>query len=309
MSRPSILVTAADLAPEAVALLHDYEVIFAGKAPQPDELIALARQHDPVGIIVRYGKVGVPIMDAAPALKVISKHGSGIDVIDQQAAAARGIAVKAAVGANAAAVAEHAWALILACAKSVPQLNDRMRAGHWDKATHKTIELSGRTLGVVGLGEIGRRVAAIGRAMGMRVLGFDPFASAAPEGVRLVELAQLWRESDVVSLHCPLTEENRRLLNRDTLASFKDGAILVNTARGGLIDEPALVDAMRSGKLYAAGLDSFETEPLPSPHPFRDVPNLILSPHIGGVSDAAYVNMGLGAARNVLAVLEGSSVA
>lgn len=309
MSRPSILVTAADLAPEAVALLHDYEVIFAGKAPQPDELIALAKQHDPVGIIVRYGKVGEPVMDAAPALKVISKHGSGIDVIDQKAAAARGIAVKAAVGANAAAVAEHAWALILACAKSVPQLNDRMRAGHWDKATHKTIELSGRTLGVVGLGEIGRRVVAIGRAMGMRLLGFDPFASAAPEGVELVELAQLFRESDVVSLHCPLTEENRRLLNRDTLASFKDGAILVNTARGGLIDEPALVDAMRSGKLYAAGLDSFETEPLPSPHPFRDVPNLILSPHIGGVSDAAYVNMGLGAARNVLAVLESSSVA
>jgi D-3-phosphoglycerate dehydrogenase len=309
MSRQSILVTAADLAPAAVALLHDYEVIFAGKAPQPEDLIALAKQHDPVGIIVRYGKVGPEIMDAAPALKVISKHGSGIDVIDQEAAAARGIAVKAAVGANAAAVAEHAWALILACAKSVPQLNDRMRAGHWDKATHKTIELSGRTLGVVGLGEIGRRVVAIGRAMGMRVLGFDPFASAAPEGVQLVELAQLFRDSDVVSLHCPLTEENRRLLNRETLASFKDGAILVNTARGGLIDEPALVDALRSGKLYAAGLDSFETEPLPSPHPFRDAANLILSPHIGGVSDAAYVNMGLGAARNVLAVLEERSVA
>ncbi|MCA7086781.1 hydroxyacid dehydrogenase [Cupriavidus cauae] len=309
MSRPSILVTAADLAPQAVALLRDYEVIFAGKTPQPDDLIALAKQHNPVAIIVRYGKVGPEIMDAAPALKVISKHGSGIDVIDQKAAAARGIAVKAAVGANAAAVAEHAWALILACAKSVPQLDDRMRAGHWDKATHKAIELSGRTLGVVGLGEIGRRVAVIGRAMGMRVLGFDPFASAVPEGVQLVELTQLFRDADVVSLHCPLTDENRRLLNRETIASFKDGAILVNTARGGLIDEAALVDAMRSGKLYAAGLDSFENEPLPSPHPFRDVPNLILSPHIGGVSDAAYVNMGLGAARNVLAVLESASVA
>jgi D-3-phosphoglycerate dehydrogenase len=309
MSRPSILVTAADLAPQAVALLRDYEVIFAGKTPQPDDLVALAKQHNPVAIIVRYGKVGPEIMDAAPALKVISKHGSGIDVIDQKAAAARGIAVKAAVGANAAAVAEHAWALILACAKSVPQLDDRMRAGHWDKATHKAIELSGRTLGVVGLGEIGRRVAVIGRAMGMHVLGFDPFASAVPEGVQLVELTQLFRDADVVSLHCPLTDENRRLLNRETIASFKDGAILVNTARGGLIDEAALVDAMRSGKLYAAGLDSFENEPLPSPHPFRDVPNLILSPHIGGVSDAAYVNMGLGAARNVLAVLESASVA
>lgn len=304
MTRPVILVTGADLAAPALDLLRDYDVLFAGKAPQADDLVALARNHNPVGLIVRYGKVGADVMDAAPALKVISKHGSGIDVIDQKAAAARGIAVKAAVGANAAAVAEHAWALILACAKSVPQLDARMRDGHWDKATHKTIELSGRTLGIVGLGEIGRRVAVIGQAMGMRVIAFDPFAGAVPEGVDLVELSALYRSADVVSLHCPLTDENRRMLDRGTLATFKDGAILVNTARGGLIDEAALVEAMTAGKLYAAGLDSFETEPLPSPHPFRDVPRLILSPHIGGVSDAAYVKMGIGAARNVLDVLQ-----
>ncbi|MBO4123621.1 hydroxyacid dehydrogenase [Cupriavidus gilardii] len=304
MARPVILVTGADLAAPALDLLRDYDVLFAGKAPQADDLVALARNHNPVGLIVRYGKVGADVMDAAPALKVISKHGSGIDVIDQKAAAARGIAVKAAVGANAAAVAEHAWALILACAKSVPQLDARMRDGHWDKATHKTIELSGRTLGIVGLGEIGRRVAVIGQAMGMRVIAFDPFAGAVPEGVDLVELSALYRSADVVSLHCPLTDENRRMLDRGTLATFKDGAILVNTARGGLIDEAALVEAMTAGKLYAAGLDSFETEPLPSPHPFRDVPRLILSPHIGGVSDAAYVKMGIGAARNVLDVLQ-----
>ncbi len=304
MTRSVILVTAADLAQPALDLLRDYDVVFAGKAPQPDDLVALARQTNPAGIIVRYGKVGADIMDAAPALKVISKHGSGIDVIDQVAAARRGIAVKAAVGANAAAVAEHAWALILACAKSVPQLHGRMRAGHWDKAAHKTIELSGRTLGIIGLGEIGRRVAVIGQAMGMRVLAFDPFARTVPEGVELVELPALYRNADVVSLHCPLTDENRRMLDRETLATFKDGAILVNTARGGLIDEAALVEAMAAGKLYAAGLDSFESEPLPSPHPFRDIPQLILSPHIGGVSDAAYVKMGIGAVRNVLDVLE-----
>lgn len=309
MTRPVILITGADLAAPALDLLRDYEVVFAGKAPQPQDLVALARRTNPVGIIVRYGKVGAEVMDAAPALKVISKHGSGIDVIDQKAAAARGIAVRAAVGANAAAVAEHAWALILACAKSVPQLDARMRAGHWDKAAHKTIELSGRTLGIVGLGEIGRRVAIIGQAMGMRVIAFDPFARAVPDDVDLVELPALYRSADVVSLHCPLTDENRRMLDRQTLATFKDGAILVNTARGGLIDEAALVEAITAGKLYAAGLDSFETEPLPSPHPFRDVPRLILSPHIGGVSDAAYVNMGLGAARNVLDVLQSAVAA
>ncbi|QYY28341.1 3-phosphoglycerate dehydrogenase [Cupriavidus pinatubonensis] len=306
--KPVLLVTGNDLAPQALALLNDFEVCFAGKQCSEETVVALAKEKDPVAIIVRYGKIGAAVMDAAPSLKVISKHGSGIDVIDQNAAAARGIAVKAAVGANAAAVAEHAWALILACAKAVPHLNERMRASHWDKAVHKSIELEGRTLGIVGLGEIGRRAAAVGIAMGMRVIAFDPFAKTAPQGVTLAELPRIFSESDVVSLHCPLTDENRGMLNRETLATFKDGAILVNTARGGLIDEPALVEALNSGKLYAAGLDSFAVEPMPVPHPFQSVPNLILSPHIGGVSDAAYVNMGVGAAKNVLAVLEAGVV-
>lgn len=307
MKKPALLVTGNDLAPEALALLDNFDVCFAGKQCSEDTVVALAREKNPVAIIVRYGKIGPSVMDAAPSLKVISKHGSGIDTIDQQAAAERGIAVKAALGANAAAVAEHAWALILACAKAVPHLNDRMRAGHWDKSTHKTIELNGRTLGIVGLGEIGRRAAATGVAMGMHVIAFDPFAKTVPEGVTLVDLPRLFRESDVVSLHCPLTDENRRMLNRETLATFKDGAILVNTARGGLIDEPALVEALENGKLYAAGLDSFAVEPMPVPHPFQQVPNLILSPHVGGVSDAAYVNMGVGAAKNVIAVLRGAA--
>lgn len=310
VKKPALLVTGNDLAPQALALLNDFEVSFAGKQCSEDTVVALARATDPVAIIVRYGKIGATVMDAAPSLKVISKHGSGIDVIDQQAAAARGIAVRAAVGANAAAVAEHAWALILACAKAVPHLNDRMRAGHWDKSIHKTIELNGRTLGLVGLGEIGRRAAVTGVALGMRVIAFDPYAKTVPDGVtRVDDLHDLYRQSDVVSLHCPLTDENRGMLNRDTLALFKDGAILVNTARGGLIDEAALAEALTSGKLYAAGLDSFAVEPMPVPHPFQQVPNLILSPHIGGVSDAAYVNMGVGAARNVLAALQEAAAA
>ncbi|MBY4732899.1 hydroxyacid dehydrogenase [Cupriavidus pauculus] len=304
-NKPVIIVTGPDLAPQALALLDDYEVIFAGKTPQAADLVALARQHNPAGIIVRYGAIGAEVMDAAPALKVISKHGTGTDTIDKAAARARGIEVAAALGANAAAVAEHAWALILACAKAVPHLDARMRQGHWDKATYKAVELNGRTLGIVGLGEIGRRAAAIGVAMGMQVIAFDPFAKTAPAGVTLVDLPRVFTESDVVSLHCPLTEENRAMLNRETLATFKDGAILVNTARGGLIDEAALAEALRSGKLLAAGLDSFAVEPMPMPHVFREIPNVILSPHIGGVSDAAYVNMGVGAAKNVLAVLQG----
>ncbi|UEP52564.1 NAD(P)-dependent oxidoreductase [Burkholderia ambifaria] len=299
-----VLVTAADLAPQALDMLTQFDVVFAGKQPTEDDIVALCEQHKPVAIIVRYGKVNARIMDAAENLQVISKHGSGIDVIDQAAAAARGIAVRAAVGANAAAVAEHAWALILACAKSVPKLDARMREGHWDKSTHKSVELDGRTLGLVGLGAIGRRVAAIGAAFGMNVLAFDPYAKEAPASVKLVSLDELYAASDIVSLHCPLTAENRQMLNRDTLARFKRGAILINTARGGLIDEAALAEALASGQLRSAGLDSFDVEPMTNPHPFQQIPNAILSPHIGGVSDAAYVNMGKGAAANVLAVIE-----
>jgi D-3-phosphoglycerate dehydrogenase len=300
----AILVTGADLAPQAVKLLEGHEIVYAGKTPNEDDLVALCRAHDPVAIIVRYGKVGAAVMDAAPSLKVISKHGSGTDTIDKAAAQARGIEVVAAVGANAAAVAEQALALLLACAKSVVALDARMHAGHWDKATHKSLELGGRTIGLIGLGAIGLRFARMVDALGMRVLGFDPYAKNLPAYVQAVDLATLWAESDAISLHCPLTDENRGLLNADTLARCKRGVIVVNTARGGLIDEEALLAAVRSDQVSMAGLDSFAVEPMTAGHPFQGERNIVLSPHIGGVTSDAYVNMGVGAAKNLLQVLE-----
>lgn len=309
MSRPTILITAADLAPQALALLTDYDIVYAGKTPSEDDIVALCRQHNPVAIIVRYSKVGAAAMDAAPTLKVISKHGSGTDTIDKVAAQARSIEVVAAVGANAAAVAEQALALLLACAKSVPLLNERMHAGHWDKATHKSLELGGRTIGLIGLGAIGLRFARMVDALGMRVLGFDPFAKNLPDFVQPADLETIWRESDAISLHCPLTDDNRGLLNAETLARCKKGVIVVNTARGGLIDEAALLAAVQSGQVRMAGLDSFAVEPMTAGHPFQHQPGFILSPHIGGVTSDAYVNMGLGAARNALAVLNRATTA
>lgn len=305
----AILVTGADLAPQAVKLLEGYELVYAGKTPTEDDLVALCRTHDPVAIIVRYGKVGAAVMDAAPSLKVISKHGSGTDTIDKVAAQARGIEVVAAVGANAAAVAEQALALLLACAKSVVPLDARMHAGHWDKATHKSLELGGRTIGLIGLGAIGLRFARMVDALGMRVLGFDPYAKNLPAHVQAADLATIWAQSDVVSLHCPLTDENRGLLNADTLARCKRGVIVVNTARGGLIDEEALLAAVRSGQVFMAGLDSFAVEPMTAGHPFQGEKNIVLSPHIGGVTSDAYVNMGVGAAKNLLQVLERQTAA
>ncbi|WP_311220992.1 MULTISPECIES: NAD(P)-dependent oxidoreductase [unclassified Acidovorax] len=303
MSAGAILVTGADLAQQALDLLEDFEIVYAGKTPTEGDLVALCRQHDPVAIIVRYGQVGAAVMDAAPSLKVISKHGSGTDTIDKEAAKARGIDVVAAAGANAAAVAEQALALLLACAKSVVQLDARMHAGHWDKATHKSLELGGRTVGVVGLGAIGLRFARMADALGMRVIGFDPFARDLPAHVQSVDLDTIWRESHAISLHCPLKDENRGLVNAATLAQCQRGVIVVNTARGGLIDEAALLAAVRSGQVMAAGLDSFAVEPMAAGHPFQGERRFILSPHIGGVTSDAYVNMGVGAARNLLAVL------
>jgi D-3-phosphoglycerate dehydrogenase / 2-oxoglutarate reductase len=304
--KPVVLVTAADLAAEALALLDGYQVVYAGKTPTEEDIVGLCRRHDPVAIIVRYSKVGAAAIAAAPSLRVISKHGSGTDTIDKAAAGARGVEVRAAVGANAAAVAEQALALMLACAKSIPALDARMRAGHWDKATHKSLELHGRTVGLVGLGAIGLRFARMAAALGMKVLGFDPYAKEFPEFVKRADLEELWREADVISLHCPLTDENRNLVDDATLAKCKRGVIVVNTARGGLIDESALLAAVRNGHVRAAGLDSFSVEPMVQGHPFHSEPRLILSPHIGGVTSDAYVNMGVAAARNVRSVLEGA---
>jgi D-3-phosphoglycerate dehydrogenase len=301
--RKVILVTGSDLAPQALALLHDYQIVYAGRQPTEKELVALCCTHNPVAIIVRYGKINARIMDAAPALRVISKHGSGIDVIDRAAAAERNIEVRAAIGANAAAVAEHTWALILACAKSVPTLDRRLRQGHWDKSTHKSTELAGRTLGLVGLGAIGRRVAAVGQAFGMKVIAFDPWAETFPEGCTSVTFPQLLGSANVISLHCPLTEQNSKMINDEALAQCQPGTILVNTARGGLIDDEALLRALDNGTLSWAALDSFTSEPLTAPHIWQQVENVIISPHIGGVSNDSYINMGCAAASNVLEVL------
>ena len=215
----------------------------------------------------------------------------------------------AAAGANAAAVAEHALALLLACAKSIVKLDARMRAGHWDKATHKSVELEGRTVGIIGLGAIGLRFARMADAMGMRVLGFDPYAQDLPPYVQRVALDALWRESDAISLHCPLGAENARLLNAETLARCKRGVIIVNTARGGLIDEAALLEAVRSGQVAAAGLDSFAVEPIDPAHPFLSEPRIVVTPHVAGVTADAYVKMGVAAVQNALRVLAESDAA
>lgn len=307
--KPVVLVTGADLAPQAIALLDRFHIAYTSKAPDEEELVRLMRDTQAVALLVRYGRITARVMDASRNLRVIAKHGAGLDTIDQEAAKTRGVAIRAAAGANADAVAEHTWAFILAAAKSVVALDARMHAGHWDKATHKSMELRGKTLGVVGLGAIGRRVAELGVAFGMRVIAFDPYANDAPAQVALVPLDTLLEEANVISLNCPLTESTHKLVNRDAIARMRDGVIIVNTGRGGLVDDGALLDAIAARKVRCAGLDAFDPEPLVGEHAYRDAANVILSPHIGGVSEDAYVKMGTAAARNILDVLTPEKVA
>lgn len=180
------------------------------------------------------------------------------------------------------------------------RVSDEMAA---DRISRK---LAGHTLGVVGLGAIGRKVAAMGVALGMRVIGYDPYVTELPPGVTASPLHSLFQSSDVVSLHCPLTTENRNMINRNTLGLFREGAILINTARGGLIEESALVHALLEGRLRSAGLDSFANEPLPAEHIFRGVPNLIMTPHVGSLTSDTYKSMGVACAHNILGVLRGA---
>ena len=306
-ARHKILVTGADLASQALQALQDYEVIYTGALPTEAQLIALVKAHDPIGIIVRYGRITRSVIEHARSLKVISKHGSGIDTIDVAAAKDNGIVVRAAAGANAAAVAEHALGLLLACAKSIAQQNARMHDGHWDKARHKSIELRTKTIGLIGLGSIGRKMAVMCRAMQLNVIAYDPFVTH-DDNLALVPLEQIWSEADFISLHCPLSEENRNLINAGTLAACRKGVILINTARGGLVDEVALLAAVQSGQVFAAGLDSFAQEPPAKDHAFFGEPQIILSPHVGGVTGQAYIDMGVAAAENLLRGLVDSGI-
>lgn len=298
--RDVIVVTGADLAAQAVVLLSNFNLVFSGKHYRESDLIALGEQYNPVAILLRYGSVSEAVMAAAPRLKIIAKHGTGTDTIDKIAAAKREIVVVAAPGANAVAVSEHALTLLLACAKSVVQLNARMASGHWDKATHKSMELSGKTIGIIGLGAIGLRMAKLCAALDMTVLGYDPYASQLPSFINQVDLPEIWRRSQAISLHCPLTPLTKHIINADSLASCRKGLLLINTARGGLTDEPALLAAVQAGHVAMAGIDSFAEEPVVPLHLFAGRDGFILSPHIGGVTNEAYINMGVAAATNIL---------
>jgi len=279
-----VVVVADDIAESGLSLLRgtaELEVVTtAGRPDLLDE--SVGRAH---GLIVRSDTtVGRERLARAPELRVIGRAGTGVDNIDVDAATKHGIAVLAAPGANTISAAEHTIALLLALFHRIPDAVASMRDGAWDRKRFGGREVSGKRLGVVGVGRIGGRVAEIARALGMTIVAYDPFlpaARAAELGVEPMPLDDLLREADVVSLHLPLTDATHHLIDRDRLAVMKPEAVLVNAARGGLVDHEALLEALESGRLGGAALDVFEVEPLPMDSPLRRSDRLLVTPHLG----------------------------
>ncbi len=275
---------------------------------RPDDLAAVLA--DCRALLVRNRtQVRGALLEAAPKLEVVGRLGVGLDNIDMEACKARGIEVRPATGANDLSVAEYVITSALMLLRRAWLATDKVIAGEWPRMAMIGRELEGKRLGLIGYGAIARLTAAKAKGMGMTIAGYDPFlpeGHAAWGGAERMELRDLLATSDVVSLHTPLTADTRRMIDASALAAMKPDAILINAARGGVVDEAALCEALKAGKLGGAALDVFETEPVTagSGAMFQGVPNLVLTPHIAGVTDESNIRVSAVTARAVLEVLD-----
>jgi len=245
------------------------------------------------------------VFQSCPRLRLVSVWGTGTDNVDLKAAAKHGVTITNTPAVSASSVAEHALTLMLAVARRIPAQDAAVRNGGWPRG--QGVELRGKTLGIVGLGAIGRRFAELGRGIGMRVIAWTLHPRPALN-VELVEFEQLLRESDVVSIHLRLTDQTRSMIGKHQISLMKPTAILVNTARGAIVEETALVDALSMGRISGAGLDVFSTEPLPASHALTKLDNVVLTPHCAGITPEA-LEAGLRmAVENVRSFLNGAKV-
>ena len=306
----TVLVTAPTLAPAGVRRLAEAgcRVLFlpdGGGAAEVEQIMA-AEAVD--AVISRTVNLTARAIDACPTLKVVSRHGVGVTNVDVEACTRRRIPIYVTPGANAQSVAELTVGLMIAAARQIAWLDREIRAGRWTRA-QDGIELYERTIGLVGFGQIGQRVARVCLALGMKVVAFDPgFAGAVRVGD--VEIASslddVLMRSDVLSLHVPLTPRTRGMIGAAQLALLHRASILVNTARGEVVDEAALIVALQTGQLAAAGLDTMAREPLPAGCALAALPNIILTPHVGGSTPAALNNMAADAASHAIDFLNGN---
>jgi D-3-phosphoglycerate dehydrogenase / 2-oxoglutarate reductase len=302
--RWAVVFTDGSIRREALDLLGptcDVRVLNA--YPSEDELATACADAD--AVLARLGTVTRRVIASAPRLRIVARHGVGVDAVDLDAATEHGVVVTTTGRVNAAAVAEYTFALLLALVRHVVRADASMRAGAWDRDPLVGTELDGMTMGVIGYGAIGRRVARQALGFGMRVLACDPAASVAEPGVTIVSLDELLASSDVVSLHTRVDASTVHLIDAHALARTKPGAWLVNTARGELIDEAALMSALERGTLRGAALDTYAREPLAHDHPLRSMASVLLSPHVAGQTEAALRRVATTAAQCILDELAG----
>ena len=307
MIQERIFVTGPSIADEAAALLKERGCLcgFGTGIETSAELAEKLAAFRPDALIVRKGVVTRAVLDAAPTIRAISKHGVGVDCIDVEAATSRGIPVMVTPQANFESVAEHTLALMLALVRQVPVQDRQVRGGVWKKEDYEGDELLFKTLGLIGYGRIARRLAELVQPFRMEVLAFDPYSEPVPPVRAAATLEELLSRADIVSIHCPLTPETKGMIGRDEFRRMKPGAYIVNTARGAVIDEDALIDVLREGRITAAGLDTLEREPPVPDNPLLRMDNVLVTSHVGAFSRNSFRNMGIGAVRNVLAVLSG----
>ncbi|HEX7530019.1 MAG TPA: phosphoglycerate dehydrogenase, partial [Pyrinomonadaceae bacterium] len=289
MSTTRIFV-ADDVSDNGLQPLREAGFVVEKKTGLAPEALRLALA-DSEGLVVRSEtKVTSDLMDAAQKLRVIGRAGVGVDNIDVPAATARGIVVMNAPDGNTITTAEHTLALLVALARNIPQANASVKAAKWERKRFIGAELQGKTLGIIGLGRIGRAVAARARAFGMKIVGHDPFI--APDQARDLEIEsasmdEVFSRADFLTVHTPLTSETRGLIGAPAFAKMKKGARIINCARGGLVDESALYQAIKSGTIAGAALDVFEQEPPPPDHPLLGLDEVIVTPHLGASTTEA----------------------
>lgn len=276
----------------------------------PAELAATIGNYD--ALVVRSEtKVTKEIIAQADKLKVIGRAGVGVDNIDVEAATNRGIIVLNAPEANTIAATEHTMAVMLAMARRIPQAFQSMKQGKWERTKFMGVEMCGKTLGVIGQGRIGTGVAQRALAMEMKVIVYDPFLSeqqAEHRGVKLVKIQDIIEQADFITVHVPLTKATKYLLNKQAFDRMKPGVRIINCARGGIIDEQALCEAITTGKVAAAALDVFEKEPINPEHPLLKLENVVVTPHLGASTEEAQVNVAVDIAEGIISALKGEPV-
>ncbi|MDE0168588.1 MAG: hydroxyacid dehydrogenase [bacterium] len=306
--RPVVVIAEVLAASCAEYLGGSCDVVEAAGEPRGRLLELLAEAE---GLVVRSGtQVDGELMDAAPRLRVVGRAGVGVDNIDLDEATRRGVLVVNAPLANSVSAAEHAFGLMLSVARNIARGDASIRSGRWDRAKFRGVELDGKTLGLVGMGRIGSLVAQRALAFGMKVLAYDPYITAEQAraaGGELRDLDSLLADSDFISLHLPRTPETENLLGREAFAKAKRGVRIVNASRGGIIDEEALVEAIRDGKVAGAALDVYAEEPMTG-GPLTEVPEVVLTPHLGASTVEAQNKAGLHVAESVVAGLAGEPV-